>query len=88
MVKGWNSKNNDGVVGILFIEDDHKIVVALEDSPENLHWSKNYGLFNQSVDEFEDAVSDFNGEYYCRKLNSPDFPAAYYCLNYRKGGRS
>ena len=25
---------------------------------------------------------------YCRKLNSPDFPAAYYCLNYKKGNRS
>ena len=40
MVKGWNSKNNDGVVGILLVERDHQIVVALEDSPENLTWSK------------------------------------------------
>ena len=35
-VDGWNPKNNDGVVGILLIENDHKIVVALEDSPKNL----------------------------------------------------
>ena len=88
MVKGWNSKNNDGVVGILLVEGDHQIVVALEDSPENLHWSTKREIVNQSVEELEDAESDLNGEYYCQKLNFPDFPAAYYCLNYRKGGRS
>ena len=86
-VDGWNPKNNKGVVGILVIEDDHKIVVALEDAPENLTWSEKRGLINQPVDEFEDAKSDFNGEYYCQKLDSPDFPAAYYCLNYKKGNR-
>ena len=88
MVKGWNSKNNDGVVGILLVEGDHQIVVALEDSPENLHWSNEYELINEPIKKKEDAESDLNGEYYCQKLNSPDFPAAYYCLNYRKGGRS
>ncbi len=87
-VEDWNPKNNDGVVGILFIEDDHKIVVALEDSPENLTWSEKRELINQSVEEIEDAESDFNGEMYCRRLNSPDFPAAYYCLNYNKGNRN
>ena len=87
-VDGWNPKNNDGVTGILLIEDEHKIVVALEDSPENLTWSNERGLINQPVDELGDAESDFNGEYYCRKLNSPDFPAAYYCKTYNKGGRS
>ena len=86
-VEGWNPKNNNGVVGILVVEDEHKIVVALEDSPENLTWSEKRGLINQPVDEFEDAKSDFNGEYYCQKLDSPDFPAAYYCLNYKKGNR-
>ena len=87
MVKGWNSKNNDGVVGILLVEGDDQIVVALEDSPENLHWSKESELVNQLVEEIEEVETDFNGEYYCRKLNSPDFPAAYYCLNYNKGKR-
>ena len=87
-VEGWNPKNNKGVVGILFIEDDHKIVVALEDSPKNLHWSKKRELINQPVYELEDAESDFNGEYYCQKLDSPDFPAAYYCKTYNKGNRS
>ena len=87
-VKGWNPKNNDGVVGILLVEGDYQIVVALEDSPENLHWSTKREIVNQSVEELEDAESDFNGEYYCQKLNSPDFPAAYYCLSYKKGGRS
>ena len=87
-VKGWNPKNNDGVVGILLVEGDHQIVVALEDSPENLHWSTKHEIVNQSVEELEDAESDFNGEYYCQKLNSPDFPAAYYCLSYKKGGCS
>ena len=87
-VEGWNPKNNDGVVGIILIEDDHKIVVALEDSPENLTWSEKRGLINQPVDELEDAESDFNGEIYCRKLNSPDFPAAYYCKTDNKGGRN
>ena len=87
-VEGWNPKNNDGVIGILLIEDDHKIVVALEDSPKNLHWSKKRELINQPVDELEDAESDFNGEIYCRRLDSPDFPAAYYCKTYNKGNRS
>ena len=86
-VDDWNPKNNNGVVGILLIEDDHKIVVALEDSTENLHWSKESELVNQLVEEIEEVETDFNGEYYCRKLNSPDFPAAYYCLNYNKGKR-
>ena len=76
-VEGWNPKNNNGVVGILLIEDDHKIVVATEDAPENLTWSEKRGLINQPVYESEDAESDFNGEYYCQKLDSPDFPAAY-----------
>ena len=87
-VEGWNPKNNDGVVGILFIEDDHKIVVATEDAPEDLPWSKKRGLINQPVDELEDAESDFNGKMYCQKLDSPDFPAAYYCKTYNKGNRS
>ena len=87
-VEGWNPKNNDGVVGVLVVEDEHKIVVATEDAPENLTWSKKRGLINQPIVELEDAESDFNGEYYCQKLNSPDFPAAYYCLNYKKGGRN
>ena len=87
-VEGWNPRNNYGVVGVLVVEDDHKIVVALEDSPEVLPWSKNYGLFNQPVDELEDAESDFNGEEHCIKFNSTDFPAAYYCKTYNKGGRS
>ena len=33
-VNEWNPENNDGVVGVLVVEDDHKIVVALEDAPE------------------------------------------------------
>ena len=86
-VGGWNPKNNDGVIGILLIEDDHKIVVALEDSPKNLIWSEERGLINHPFENRGEAESDFNGEEYCRKLNSPDFPAAYYCLNYNKGGR-
>ena len=87
-VEGWKPKNNDGVVGVLVVEDEHKIVVATEDAPENLTWSKKRGLINQPIVELEDAESDFNGEYYCRKLDSPDFPAAYYCKTYNKGGRS
>ena len=87
-VEEWNKKLNNGVVGILLIEDDHKIVVATEDAPEDLHWSKERGLINQPVYELEDAESDFNGEYYCQKLNSPNYPAAYYCKTYNKGGRS
>ena len=87
-VEGWNKKLNKGVVGILLIEDDHKIVVATEDAPESLTWSNGYGLINQPIEELEDAESDFNGEMYCRKLDSPDFPAAYYCKTYNKGGRS
>ena len=87
-VDSWNPKNNNGVVGILLVEDDHKIVIATEDSPEDLPWSKKRELINQPVDEMEDAESDFNGEYYCRKLDSPDFPSAYYCKTYNKGNRS
>ena len=87
-VDGWNPKDNEGVVGILLIEDDHKIVIALEDSPKNLHWSKNCVSINKPLKKKEDFNSDFNGECYCRKLDSPDYPAAYYCLNYKKGGRN
>ena len=86
-VDGWNWKFNEGVIGILLIEDEHQLVVALEDSPENLQWSKDFKLVNRPADSWKDAESDFNGEEYCRNLNSPDFPAAYYCLNYNKGGR-
>ena len=87
VVEGWNPKNNEGVVGVLVVEGDHKIIVALEDSPNDLIWSEEEKLVNQPVKNDEDAESDFNGEKYCRNLNSPDFPAAYYCLNYNKGGR-
>ena len=87
-VEGWNPRNNYGVVGVLVVEDDHKIVVALEDSPKVLPWSNERGLINEPIKKKEDVESDFNGEYYCQKLDSPDFPAAYYCLNYKKGGRS
>ena len=87
-VDSWNPRNNYGVVGILLIEDDHKILIATEDSPENLTWSKKRGLINQPIEELEDAQNDFNGELYCQKLNSPDFPAAYYCKTYNKGGRN
>ena len=86
-VEDWNPKFNKGVVGILLVEDDHKIVIATEDAPEDLPWSNEYELINEPIKKKEDAESDFNGEYYCRKLNSPDFPAAYYCLNYKKGNR-
>ena len=87
-VDSWNPRNNYGVVGVLVVEDDHKIVVALEDSPKVLPWSNERGLINEPIKKKEDVESDFNGEYYCQKLDSPDFPAAYYCLNYKKGGRS
>ena len=87
-VKGWEQDNNEGVIGILLVEGDHQIVVALENSPENLHWSKESELVNQLVEEIEDAESDFNGEMYCRRLDSPDFPAAYYCKTYNKGNRN
>ena len=87
-VEGWNPKNNKGVVGIILIEDEHKIVVALEDAPENLYWSNKYKLIDRPVENLEDAQNDFNGEQHCIGLNSPDFPAAYYCLNYKKGGLS
>ena len=87
-VEEWNKKLNNGVVGILLVEDEHQIVIALEDSPEKLTWSKKLKLVNEPVDKLKDAESDFNGEEYCNKLNSPDFPAAYYCLNYKKGRRN
>ena len=87
-VEGWNPKNNNGVVGILLIEDDHKIVVATEDAPEDLPWSfTKRGLVNRPADSWKEAESDFNGEYYCQKLNSPNYPAAYYCKTYNKGNR-
>ena len=88
-VEGWNPNDNEGVVGVLVIEDEHKIVVALEDSPKNLLWLKEHNrLINEPVEEIKDAESDFNGEEHCVKLNSPDFPAAYYCKTYNKGNRS
>ena len=86
-VEDWNPRNNYGVVGILVVEGEHKIVVATEDSPEKLIWSKKRELINEPIKKKEDAESDFNGEYYCRKLNSPNYPAAYYCKTYNKGNR-
>ena len=86
-VEGWNPNDNNGVVGILVVEDEHKIVVAIEDGTEDLRWSKKPEWINQPIEKKEDAESDFNGEEHCVKLNSPDFPAAYDCLNYNKGGR-
>ena len=87
-VEGWNPKFNKGVVGVLVVEDEHQLVVALEDAPENLTWSEERKLVNQPIKNTTDAKSDFNGEEYCRNLNSPDFPDAYYCSNYKKGNRS
>ena len=88
-IEGWNPNDNNGVVGILVVEDEHKIVVALEDSPKNLLWLKERNrLINEPVEDIEDAESDFNGEMYCQKLDSPDFPAAYYCKTYNKGERN
>lgn len=91
-VEGWNPENNEDVVGVLIIEDEHQIVVALEDSAENLTWSKKYDYdsINLPIIGLENTEFDFNGEYYCKNqnLDSPDFPAAYYCLNYKKGRRN
>ena len=86
-VEDWNPKFNKGVVGILLVEDDHKIVIATEDSPEDLPWSNEYELINHPFETRGEAKSDFNGEEHCIGLNSPEYPAAYYCLNYNKGNR-
>ena len=45
-------------------------------------------MIKEPIKKNEDAESDFNGDRYCRRPGSPDFPAAYYCLNYNKGGRN
>lgn len=87
-VNEWNTNDNGGVVGILVVYNEHKIVVATEDAPDNLRWSEKSRLINQPVEKLGDAKSDFNGEYYCQKLNFPDFSAAYYCNTYNKGGRN
>ena len=60
-VDSWNSENNNSVVGVLVVEDEHRIVVALEDAPEDLPWSKESELVNQPIEELEEAESDFNG---------------------------
>ena len=86
-IEGWNKKLNNGVVGILVVEDDNKIVVALEDSLKNLHWSNKYKLIDRPVENIEDTQNDFNGEQHCIGFNSPDFPAAYYCESDDKGNR-
>ncbi len=89
-VEGWNPRNNYGVVGILVVEGEHKIVVALEDAPKTLTWSvaKNRGLINRSMD-FDEARTDFDGEQHCEILNYniAGHPAARYCLRYKKGKR-
>ena len=72
-VDGWNPKDNDEVIGVLVVEDEHQIVIALEDSPENLRWSKRRKLVNRPIEDDKDAEFDFNGEDYCKSLNSPDF---------------
>ena len=87
-VGGWNPEDNEGVVGILLVEDEHKIVVALEDAPEKILWSAKCKLNNEPICARDEAASDFNGEYYCQNLNSSSCIAVYYCLNYKKGNRS
>ena len=54
-VEGWNPRNNYGVVGVLVVEDDHKIVVATEDAPDNLRWSEKSRLINQPVEKLGDS---------------------------------
>lgn len=85
-VERWNQDHNEGVIGILLIEGKHQIIVATEDAPVDLYWSKKRELVNRQVDKLEETKTDFNGEYYCQKLNSSDFPAAYYCKTYNKCG--
>ena len=45
-------------------------------------------MVNEPIEKKKDAKSDFSGEYYCRKLNSPNYPVEYYCKTYNKGNRS
>lgn len=84
--ENWNPKLNNEVIGILLIKDNHKIVIAKEDSPKELTWSKEYGevqgVFNTR--DRDEAKSDFNGLKNTLAMNSKDYPAAYYCLNYKK----
>ena len=93
-----SSKKNDELItkadaafvpdGVYILHDTLGVKGVEGWNPEDNEGGVGILLVNKPVDRLEDAESDFNGEMYCQKLDSPDFPAAYYCLNYKKGGRN
>lgn len=89
-IKSWDTSNNEGVVGVLVIEDDVKFIMAMEDSEDYYIWSKeNKLVYDDNYDvSLDSAIKDMEGLRNCRKLNDPSFPAAYYCHTYNRGGRS
>lgn len=89
-IESWDTLNNEGVVGVLVVEDDVKFIMAMEDSEDYYIWSKeNKLVYDDNYDSSLDSASkDMEGLRNCRKLNDPSFPAAYYCHTYNRGGRS
>ena len=89
-IESWDTSNNEGVVGVLVVEDDVKFIMAMEDSEDYYIWSKeNKLVYDDNYDVSLDSASkDMEGLRNCRKLNDPSFPAAYYCHTYNRGGRS
>ena len=89
-IESWDTSNNEGVVGVLVIEDDVKFIMAMEDSEDYYIWSKeNKLVYDDNYDvSLDSAIKDMEGLRNCRKLNDPSFPAAYYCHTYNRGGRS
>lgn len=89
-IESWDTSNNEGVVGVLVIEDDVKFIMAMEDSEDYYIWSKENQLVydDNYYDSLDSAIKDMEGLRNCWKLNDPSFPAAYYCHTYNRGGRS
>lgn len=88
-VEGWNISDNEGVEGILIIKDGTSLIIALDET--TALWAEKESsdyVVNRTYKFSNDLDSDsekLSGKQLCQKLDSPEFPAAYFCLNYQKG---
>lgn len=81
-------KEKETAIGIAVIEGEHKLVVALNGSEEDIILAEeyNYGITGEYYQDEEDAKKDWNGKENTRLLaEKGDSQAAKYCLNYECG---
>ena len=94
-VEGWDTKDNQGVIGVVIIDPRQDIVIAKNDSSLKLTWSKSkYDGTNGEKNvnkklKRDEAKIDLQGERYAIRLRERigNYPASDYCLSLRDGGR-